>query len=453
VEILVLGDQHCNLVHLGERECSIQRRHQKIIEESPSPRIDASTREAMGEAALRLAAAIGYCSAGTVEFVVDDDDGSFAFLEANTRLQVEHPVTEAVTGIDLVRAQLLIAMGEPLAISQGDIGWNGHAIEARLYAEDPASGFLPATGTIQAFTPRFLAGVRWDAGIGVGSVVTTDFDPMLAKVIAHAPGRREAADRLAAELEDSHIGGVRTNLAFLVDVLRHPAFLAGDTTTDFIERVQPSRVEALGDEDRARVGAVAALWLQGANRAAAETWASLPSGWRNAKLPPQRVELVIADGDPQVIEYERRRDGSFALAGGATALVHEWTPDGIDLELDGRRASWSVVRTEEELSVHGPTGTVAVRHVPRFADPNDVEVQGGFSAPMPGKVVEVRVADGDRVTAGATLLILEAMKMEHHVTAPADGLVQEVLVAVGSQVETGATLLVFVVDEPVETTT
>jgi propionyl-CoA carboxylase alpha chain len=276
-------------------------------------------------------------------------------------------------------------------------------------------------------------------------VVSTDFDPMLAKVIAHAPTRGEAAARLAAELEDSHVGGVRTNLDFLVEVLRHPSYLAGDTTTDFIERVQPALGRALDDDARVRVGVAVALWLQGTNRAGAETWSSLPSGWRNAKLPPQRVELAIGDGEPHVVEYERRRDGTFAVGGGS-ARIHHWDAEGIDVELDGRRTRWSITRSGAELSVHGPIGAVAVRLVPRFADPNDSEVAGGFSAPMPGKVVEVRVAAGERVTAGATLLILEAMKMEHHVTAPSDGLIEEILVAVGSQVETGANLLVFTAD-------
>ena len=234
VEIQILGDAHGNVVHLGERECSIQRRHQKIVEESPSPIIDAEMRTAMGEAALSLARHMGYESAGTVEFLVDDVTREFFFLEVNTRLQVEHPVTEEVTGIDLVREQLRVAGGAELGYDQGDIDWTGSAIEVRLYAEDPDNDFLPATGTLSAYRPADEPTVRWDSGVEEGSVVGVDFDPMLAKVIAHAPTRAEAAGRLALALERMHLGGVVTNRDFLVATLRNEAFLAGDTTTDFI---------------------------------------------------------------------------------------------------------------------------------------------------------------------------------------------------------------------------
>ncbi|MBW2387266.1 MAG: ATP-grasp domain-containing protein, partial [Deltaproteobacteria bacterium] len=252
IEIQILGDAHGNVVHLGERECSIQRRHQKILEESPSPRVDAQLREKMGDAALRLASELGYQSAGTVEFLVDDESGEFFFLEVNTRLQVEHPVTEAVTGIDLVREQLRIARGEPLGYEQSDIESVGHAIEARLYAEDPAAGFLPAIGTLAAFEPAKDPEVRWDSGVERGSVIGTDFDPMLAKVIAYAPTRSEAAGRLALALERTHLGGVTTNRDFLVATLRTEAFLAGDTTTDFIDRIDPARTLELDEQDLER---------------------------------------------------------------------------------------------------------------------------------------------------------------------------------------------------------
>ncbi|MEI8239334.1 MAG: biotin carboxylase N-terminal domain-containing protein, partial [Actinomycetota bacterium] len=236
IEIQILGDAHGNLVHLGERECSIQRRHQKLIEETPSPAVDDAMRAAMGEAALTLGREMGYVSAGTVEFLVDDASGEFYFLEVNTRLQVEHPVTEQVTGIDLAREMIRIAAGEPLGYSQDDIAFNGHAIEARLCAENPAAGFLPATGTLVAFVPADTPIVRWESGVEQGSVVSVLFDPLLAKVIAHAPTRTEAASVLALALERLHLGGVSTNRDFLAATLRHARFLAGDTTTDFIER-------------------------------------------------------------------------------------------------------------------------------------------------------------------------------------------------------------------------
>ncbi|MCP4221711.1 MAG: carbamoyl-phosphate synthase L chain ATP-binding protein, partial [Actinomycetia bacterium] len=253
IEIQILGDGHGGLVHLGERECSIQRRHQKVIEESPSPFIDENLRADMGAAALRLAAAIGYQSAGTVEFLVDDEQRDFHFLEVNTRLQVEHPVTEAVTGIDLVREQIRVAMGEPLGYTQDDLNLTGHAIEARLYAEDPSNDFLPATGTLEAFAPAPEPSVRWDTGVRAGSTIGIEFDPMIAKVIASGPTRPEAASALALALERLHIGGVVTNRDFLATVLRSLEFLAGETTTDFIERVKPAGKRQPGDDELFRL--------------------------------------------------------------------------------------------------------------------------------------------------------------------------------------------------------
>ena len=441
VEIQVLGDAHGGLVHLGERECSIQRRHQKIIEESPSPALDDGTRSAMGEAALGLARAIGYESAGTVEFLVDDDTGEFFFLEVNTRLQVEHPVTEAVTGIDLVREQLRVAAGEALGYDQGAVRSSGHAVEARLYAEDPGAGFLPATGTLSAFDPAAEPAVRWDAGVAPGSVVGVDFDPMLAKVVAHAPTRTEAAGRLALALERLHLGGVTTNRDFLAATLRDPAFLAGDTTTDFIERVAPSPALTLDDDDLRRAATLAALWLQGENRAAASVLGDVPSGWRNARLPAQQVALAHGD-DVLDVRYRAQRDGSFELDGAARAVVHHWWGTGIDAEVDGRRTHTRITRAGHHLHVQVTRGTVSFEVVPRFDIPGAAAPTGALVAPMPGAVVEVRCAPGDEVRARQVLVVLEAMKMEHHVQAPGPGLVSEVRVAAGQQVENGALLLV-----------
>ena len=454
IEIQILGDAHGGLVHLGERECSIQRRHQKIIEESPSSGIvDAELRAAMGGAALRLARALGYRSAGTVEFLVDDATHEFFFLEVNTRLQVEHPVTEEVTGIDLVREQLRIAAGEPLGYAQEAITFRGHAIEARLYAEDPAAGFLPATGTLAAFAPAPEPEVRWDSGVEAGSVVGLDFDPMLAKVVAHAPTRGEAAARLARALERLHLGGVTTNRDFLAGVLRHPAFLAGDTTTDFIDRVDPAATLDLAGDELVRVATLAALWVQGANRSQARVLSTMPSGWRNARLPAQR--LTLAHGDRTVtVGYRAQRDGRFVLGDGdahaegaepdgGSARVHRWAPTSIDAEINGRRTTAPVTRDGDRLYVQAPGGTVALDVVPRFVAPGAAAATtGGLVAPMPGIVLDVRCAPGDVVDARQTLVVLEAMKMEHHVRAPADGVVAEVRVAKGQHVENGAVLLV-----------
>jgi propionyl-CoA carboxylase alpha chain len=311
VEIQVLADGHGGLVHCFERECSIQRRHQKIIEECPSPAVDPGLRERMGAAALAAAKAVGYLGAGTVEFVLEPS-GDFWFLEVNTRLQVEHPVTEAVTGVDLVREQLLVAQGLPLSVSQDGLAIHGHAIEARLYAEDPAAGFLPATGTLADWCPATAPPCRWDAGVETGSVVGVEFDPMLAKVIAHAPARGEAALALALALQRSRIRGVTTNRDFLVAALRHPDFLAGRTTTSFIERsaVPLARRPSPAELRTAAIGA--ALAAQAATRAAAPVLATLPSGWRNSVMPPERAQYRHGP-DTVVVSYASQRDGRFAV--------------------------------------------------------------------------------------------------------------------------------------------
>ncbi|MCP4038853.1 MAG: ATP-grasp domain-containing protein [bacterium] len=446
IEIQILGDEHGNVVHLGERECSIQRRHQKILEESPSPRVDAALREAMGEAALRLARELGYRSAGTVEFLLDDATGEFFFLEVNTRLQVEHPVTEMVTGIDLVREQLRIAAGEPLGYGQSDIGFSGAAVEARLYAEDPDNGFLPATGTLAAFAPAETPQVRWDSGVEAGSVIGTEFDPMLAKVIAHAPTRAEAAGRLALALARTHLGGVITNRDFLVSTLRTSAFLAGETTTDFIDRVKPARVFEPGEDERMRAARVAALWVQGVHRADAQVLATTPSGWRNARLPDQKIEFEAGDEILTVL-YRSLRDGSFRFPDGVGARVHAWDREGIDVEIGGRRIRSRVTRKGDQLIVQTPEGDLVFTECPRFKIPGEEETVGGFVAQMPGKVIDLRVAVGDHVKAGDTVLVLEAMKMEHPMRAAEDGVVAEVRIALGEQVEAGTLLLVV---EPAE---
>jgi len=439
IEIQILGDAHGNVVHLGERECSIQRRHQKIVEESPSPVVDAEMRTAMGEAALSLARHMGYESAGTVEFLVDDATREFFFLEVNTRLQVEHPVTEEVTGIDLVREQLRVAGGAELGYDQDDIDWIGSAIEVRLYAEDPDNDFLPATGTLSAYRPADEPVVRWDSGVEEGSVVGVDFDPMLAKVIAHGPTRAEAAGRLALALERMHLGGVVTNRDFLVATLRNEAFLAGDTTTDFIDRIDPAGSQAAPDTAMAAI--VAAMWIQGRNRADDRVWGFARSNFRTGSLPPQYIEFETGPDETHRIEYSLRRDGGFTLGSGETVLVHEWTPDDIELEVDGRRLRAAVTVADGVGYVTLGRTTVTLPVKPRFAVPGSELPTGGLVAPMPGSVIELRCAVGDTVDAGQVLVVLEAMKMEHHITAPFAGTVTELPIAVGDQVENGALLL------------
>ena len=441
VEIQILGDGHGNIVHLGERECSIQRRHQKIIEESPSPIVDPAMRAAMGDAALTLAQAMRYQSAGTVEFLVDDDTREFFFLEVNTRLQVEHPVTEEVTGIDLVREQLRVAAGEPLGYEQSAINWTGHAIEARLYAEDPANDFLPATGTLVAYAPAADPEVRWDSGVVAGSVIGVDFDPMIAKVVAHGPTRADAAGRLALALERLHLGGVTTNRDFLAATLRTPEFLAGDTTTDFIERVKPGG-DAGAPDDMPRAAVIASMWIQGANRASDDVWGFMPTNWRNGRLPFERISLGYPGVDePITVAYRCERDGSFILNTGESVTLHRWSESDIDIEIDHCRGTAAVTRSGGTIHVQSGSTTVSIEVEPRFVIPGSELPPGGLIAPMPGVVLDVRCAAGDTVDAGQVLVVLEAMKMEHHITAPVDGTVTEVSIAVGEQLENGVPLL------------
>ena len=454
VEIQILGDSTGTVIHLGERECSIQRRHQKIIEESPSPRVDDGLRSRMGAAALALAESIGYESAGTVEFLVDDDTGEFFFLEVNTRLQVEHPVTEEVLGLDLVREQLLVAAGHALSVDPVALNASGHAIEARLYAEDPENGFLPATGTVEAWTLPDIDGVRWDSGIERGSVVGVDYDPMLAKVIAHAPTRVEAATLLARGLESLHLGGLVTNRDFLVSTLRTPEFLAGDTTTDFVERVAIDAETGPGLIGRAAI--VAALWLQAQNRRSDNVWGFAPSNWRNGGLAPSEISLNHRSlEDPVTLRYRADRNGRFTfLASGDTDSAVGGVQDGattaeivdtgsgwIEVLVDGLRQRHRVTESGESVHVQTASTTVSFIRVPRFVIPGSEAPSGGLVAPMPGKVVEVRCAVGDVVEVGQVLVVLEAMKMEHHVQAPAAGIIGAVLVAPGEQLTLGTPLV------------
>ena len=441
IEIQILGDSHGNVVHLGERECSIQRRHQKIIEESPSPRVDSEMRATMGEAAIKLAKKLKYESAGTVEFLVDDKTGEFWFLEVNTRLQVEHPVTEEVTGKDLVYEQLRIARGEELGYSQDDITWEGSSIEARLYAEDPSNDFLPATGTLIAYESDSNIDARWDTGIEQGSVVGTDFDPMLAKVITKGKTRIDAANKLALALETMHIGGVTTNRDFLVASLRTKDFLDGKTTSDFIEKTNPQRAVILEGSMLENALSAAALWIQGQNRESANILKEIPTGWRNSRLPRQKINFRYLEKDLEVT-YKANRDGSFDVNDGTVARVIKWTSSGIDIEVNNSRFFSKVTRDSNNVVVHGPWGDALFKILPRFTLPGSEAQAGGLIAPMPGKVVDLKVKTGSKVKKGDTLVILEAMKMEHQVKAPEDGKITKVLIKKDDQLENGALLMV-----------
>ena len=441
IEIQILGDSHGNVIHLGERECSIQRRHQKIIEESPSPRITEEIRFAMGNAAVDLAKKIKYESAGTVEFLFDDKSGEFWFLEVNTRLQVEHPVTEEVTGIDLVAEQIKIARGEELQYSQEDIEWTGSSIEARLYAENPNNDFLPETGKMFAYEQAendFMT--RWDSGVHKDSVIGTNFDPMLAKVISYGATRDDAARVLAKSLEDSHIGGVITNKDFLIATLRSDEFLKGNTTTDFIERVKPPRVKNLSNDELNLALTAAAMWKQMRNRISSDIAPYIPSGWTNGRLPNPNITFVL-DGEEIFVEYKLINKNKFLVFNSEVEVVNI-DDKYIDLVFDGVRVKSRISEDAEFILVHIPSGDVSFEVKPRFSMPG-LEVQaGGLVAPMPGKVVDLKVKKGSKVKSGETLVILEAMKMEHSIKASEDGVIADIFIKENDQVENGAVLMV-----------
>ena len=441
IEIQILGDSHGNIVHLGERECSIQRRHQKIIEESPSPRVDSKMRAAMGDAAIKLAKKLKYESAGTVEFLVDDKTGEFWFLEVTTRLQVEHPVTEEVTGKDLVYEQLRISRGEHLGYDQEDISWNGSSIEARLYAEDPANDFLPATGTLIAYEVDKNIDARWDTGVKQGSVIGTDFDPMLAKVIAKGRNRTDAANKLALALQSLHIGGVTTNRDFLVECLRSKDFHKGNTTSDFISIAKPKRSIELKGTELEQAGIAAALWLQGENRKNTPILSGIQSGWTNSRLPKQKINFQYNSEEVSIL-YKSNRDGSFEINKGINAKIIEWNNSGIDIEIDDKRFFSKVTRKDANLIVHGPWGDILFKIMPRFKSVSQEVQDGGLIAPMPGKVIDLKVKVGSKIKKGDTLVILEAMKMEHTVKAVEDGVIDELFISNHDQVENGALLMV-----------
>jgi propionyl-CoA carboxylase alpha chain len=455
VEVQLVADQHGTVWTLGERECSLQRRYQKVIEEAPSPRVDPSLRRALCQAATAIATATGYVGAGTVEFLLDAD-GRFFFLEMNTRLQVEHPVTECLTGVDLVGLQLEVAAGA--ALGDPPPFPAGHAIEARIYAEDPAAGWRPQSGVLHAFEfPGVTAvfgvaqaatgpdrpvrsGLRLDSAVRGGSVISPHYDPLLAKLIAWAPDRGQAARRLAAALARARIHGLVTNRDLLVRVLRHPAFRSGETTTGFFTRHWPELVEPREEPDVRRLSALAAALADAAaTRDRAAVLAGLPSGWRNLPSGPQRRSYLVG-GERLEVAYRVTRQGLRAPGYDGVTLVSA-TATQVVLRLGRIRHTFAVAHYGDTVQVDSGLGAVALRRLPRFAPPEPPVPPGSLVAPMPGTVVRLAVAVGDRVAAGAPLLWLEAMKMEHQLVAPEPGVVTAIHAEPGRQVEPGAVLV------------
>ncbi len=453
VEVQIFGDDSGRVVHFHERECSIQRRHQKIIEEAPSPSIDDATRSALHDAAVKAGEAIGYTNAGTVEFLLAPPrpDGSleFFFLEVNTRLQVEHPVTEAIIGTDLVELQLSVAAGGRVP-DQSDIGpVNGHAMEARIYAEDPTSGFQPSTGPVHRFS---VAGdVRVDTAIEESGAVSQYYDPMIAKVITHAPNRTAASLALAHSLASSAVDGITTNRDLLVRILRHPEFLGDQGDSSFLERHDPAHLgrPLVEDEALRRYAVAAALSQQERNRAGDPHTASVTTGFRNVFTAPQRTVLALGKEEIEIsYRLQRGQLAAAAVAGASLSdlYVYGMSKDQIDLAVGGIRQRYDITHHDEAISVTSSDGNVVFTTVPRFSEPGDQVEPGSTLSTMPGTIVEVKVAEGDTVAAGDVLLIMEAMKMELSITASTPGIVSSVPISAGDTVDAGAILAVVALD-------
>jgi acetyl/propionyl-CoA carboxylase alpha subunit len=448
LEVQVLADQYGTVWAVGERECSIQRRHQKVIEEAPAPLADrvAGLRERLRQAAIAATRAVDYTGAGTVEFI-SDQQGNFYFLEMNTRLQVEHPVTEATTGLDLVRAQLQIAAGRQLAEQPPPS--RGHAIEARLYAEDPAQDWLPQSGAlhliefdqqVSKFRGPGHIGLRLDSGVENGSRIGVHYDPMLAKVICFGEDRRQVARTLAGALARARLHGPVTNRDLLVRVLRDPAFLDGELATDFLDR--PELREPLADQRAEWLSTVAAALAAATDKAGS----GLPRGWRNVYSQPQRRGYRGRHGEHQV-DYRITRAGTSIEGHGELAVITT-RPDAVVLEIGGVRHSFSVASYGRTVYVDSDLGPVRLTELERFTDPATAAPAGSLLAPMPGAIVRVGVDVGEQVQQGRPLLWIEAMKMEHPIAAPAAGKVVELAVGIGDQVGQDDVLVVLELGQP-----
>jgi 3-methylcrotonyl-CoA carboxylase alpha subunit len=443
VEVQILGDVHGNLVHLFERDCSLQRRHQKIIEESPSPAVSGELRQRTGEAAVNIGRAIGYTNAGTVEFILSPS-GEFYFIEVNTRLQVEHPVTEMITGLDLVRLQIEIAEGRPLPFSQRDLKTSGHAIEARLYAEDPANGFLPATGRLHEWRlPETIDGLRIDAGVEAGSEIGIYYDPLLAKLIAHAGDRPAAIRKLSYALRQLSVHGVKTNREFLIRLVEHAGFARGEAHTGFIAEHLDELIGGT-DELLERESAIAsALFLQLGWQSADPLLAQIPPGYRNNPYRCPSIKLKVGEREME-ISWRHLLGSKFEVAvmdRKAAAEILASDRGSIRLAIDGVQREFRITEVGDKLYIHSSLGSCTVARVARHPVPKTAEELGTATSPMPGLVLKVLVSEGQQVAAGDALLVLEAMKMEQTIRAVSDGVIEAVKVREGQVVSPGDDLI------------
>jgi len=447
IEVQIVGDRHGHLIHLGTRECSLQRRHQKVIEEAPAQNLSEQTRKELHDAALTLSQSIAYDNAGTVEFILDDDSGEFFFLEINTRLQVEHPVTELVTNVDLVDLQLRIAAGDVLPLEQSQIAWTGHAIEARLNAEDPWNGFMPQIGTIAEL--RIPEAIRWDSGVVAGSEVSPHYDSMLAKLISWGDDRERARRNLLAGLESLHIAGPRTNQGFLRWLLLHPRVIEGRVTTRFLdEEPLPSVPVADSCAPAAALGYLAALDQQASSEAT--PWRALGLARFTPHVAPRVVSLSTEDGRFDIAVSGS--NGAYEIAGARYAA--RWGDGRLTLESDGRREMLPLELVADQISIQREGHTQSFRVVSREerwlgGEGGGSAADAALQAPFPGLVTAVEVEPGAAVKEGDVLVVLEAMKMLHSLAASGSGRVAEVFVKAGMNVESGSVLVTFE-DDPAD---
>lgn len=448
IEFQIFGDKHANAIHVLERECSIQRRYQKIIEESPSPALSDALRNEMGAAAVRAAKSLKYDSAGTVEFILSDKN-EFFFLEVNTRLQVEHPVTEEITGLDLVQMQIEVAEGRPLSVTQEDIRSNGYAIECRLYAEDAANNFMPATGKILKWSTPAIDGLRIETGVESGSVISTHYDPMIAKLITHGKDRAEGQRKMSAALSNLNCLGLTTNQDFLKAILANADFQAGKYDTHFLQK--QFSYEKAQSKEVTEMAAIAASAFDKAERESQRTILyNVPSGWRNNFYQPQQEAFLNGEAEVLVKYHNSNYTTVIASDEGVKqspsndhqVQVAEISDDEILLELNGIQERFTVVKSGNDYFVqHAQNGTVNLTRKERFPLKEAEKVKGGYISPMPGKVIKVLVEPGQEVKSGDGLLVLLSMKMENTICADEDGTVEKIFVAAEDDVEAGKLLL------------
>jgi 3-methylcrotonyl-CoA carboxylase alpha subunit len=444
IEFQIFGDQHGNLIHLLERECTIQRRYQKVIEESPSPIMTETLRNKMGQAAVLAAKALNYDNAGTVEFIYDDKSGEFYFLEVNTRLQVEHPVTEEITDLDLVKMQIESASGMPLSISQNEINGNGYAIEARLYAEDAANNFTPVTGKIHQFKIPQVEGLRVESAVQSGSEVSVFYDPMIAKIIVWEKNREAAHDKLAYVLQHLICQGITTNQTFLSNVLAHEDFRKGEYNTHFIEQKMKLEEGNNIEEKDLIEAAIAATIFDWKKREAERTiLKSIPSGWRNSFYQPNFEKYIFGENEVE-IKYRFSKDQFefFENEKKINVRLANFENENIRIEIDGIQKGFSVLKFENEFHIHSSSfRNINLTQVNRFPKKEKEKIKGGYEAPMPSQIISVLVKPNQQVEKGTPLLVISSMKMENTICAEEDGVVEEIYATAGNNVEAGFLLM------------